>query len=402
MIKVPQRRDWAILVAAGRGTRMAAARPKQYLDLGGRPVLAWSLERLLATPWLAGVVVVLAADDADFERLPESRHPRLARATGGAERADSVRAGLARLRELGAVDDDRVYVHDAARPCVTAADLDALRAAAEGDDGALLAAPLADTIKRGDDAVEATVPRDGLWRALTPQCFPLAALRAALEAARDAGFNVTDEASAMEHAGHRPRLVPAAADNLKITLPTDLPLAEAVLRSQQRIPPMPSPPPAMRIGHGYDLHRLEAGEGVVVGGVRIACAWRVIAHSDGDVALHALCDALLGAAGLGDIGQHFPDTDPRYAGADSRQLLRSVVERVTAAGWRPVNADVSVIAQVPKLAPHITAMRQAIAADLGLDAGAVNVKATTHEGVDAVGEKRAIAAHAVCLLAAGG
>lgn len=153
-----------------------------------------------------------------------------------------------------------------------------------------------------------------------------------------------------------------------------------------------------RIGHGYDLHRLEAGEGVTLGGVFIACAYGVVAHSDGDAALHALCDAMLGAAALGDIGHFFPDHDPQYAGADSRVLLRAVVGHVAAAGWRPGNVDLTVIAQVPKLAPHIADMRARIAEDLGIDVGAVSVKATTHEGVDAIGEKRALAAHAVVLL----
>lgn len=402
------RRDWAVLVAAGRGARMGSDTPKQYLDLCGRPVLAWSLDALLAAPWLAGVVVVLAADDERFDAVDIARDPRVTRTIGGGERADSVRAGLDGLRALGAGDHDRVFVHDAARPCLRGEDLDALRAAADASDGALLAAPLADTLKRGDDHVETTVPRARLWRALTPQCFPLAALATALDRATAAGIAITDEASAMEQAGHRPRLVAGAPDNLKITLPSDLPLAAAVLHRQRRVHTMraesPHPPvaPPLRIGHGYDLHRLEVGDGLVIGGVRIACDWRVIAHSDGDVALHALCDALLGAAGLGDIGRHFPDTDPAFAGADSRELLRTVVARVAEAGWTPVNADISVIAQVPKLAPHIDTMRAAIAADLGLDAGAVNVKATTHEGVDAVGEKRAVAAHAVCLLGRGG
>jgi 2-C-methyl-D-erythritol 4-phosphate cytidylyltransferase/2-C-methyl-D-erythritol 2,4-cyclodiphosphate synthase len=392
-------RAWAVLVAAGRGSRMKAERPKQYLPLAGKPVLCWSLDLLLDTPWLDGVVVVLNESDQHFASLPQSRHPKLILANGGAERADSVLAGLAALRARGAIDTDRVYVHDAARPCLLRTDLDALREEAVTDDGALLAAPLSDTLKRGDsgldtgDRVQTTEPRERLWRALTPQCFALGLLGRALTEALAAGVAVTDESSAMEHAGYRPRLVSGAPDNLKITLPSDLLLAEAILRARRRPEDI-----CMRTGHGYDLHRLEAGHGLVVGGVHIDCEWRVIAHSDGDVAIHALCDALLGAAGLGDIGRHFPDTDPAWAGADSRGLLRTVVARLAEAGWAPLNVDVSVVAQVPKLAPHIERMRERLAADLGLETDAVNLKATTHEGVDAIGEKRAIAAHAVCLL----
>ena len=159
--------------------------------------------------------------------------------------------------------------------------------------------------------------------------------------------------------------------------------------------------PAFRVGQGFDVHRLEAGDGVVLGGVRIACEYRIVAHSDGDVLIHALCDALLGAAGLGDIGRWFPDTDARWKGADSRELLREVVRRLGTGGWRVVNADLTLIAQVPRVAPHVEAMRRALAADLGLEPDAVNVKATTSEGVGFVGRKEGIAAQAVVLLQQG-
>ncbi|MCH9828935.1 MAG: 2-C-methyl-D-erythritol 2,4-cyclodiphosphate synthase [Gammaproteobacteria bacterium] len=155
-----------------------------------------------------------------------------------------------------------------------------------------------------------------------------------------------------------------------------------------------------RIGQGFDLHRLQPGEGVTLGGVYIACDYAIVAHSDGDAAIHALCDALLGAAALGDIGHYFPDTDPEFAGADSRVLLREVVKTLAQAGFRPVNVDLTIVAQVPKLAPYIVTMRQRLCEDLGVDIGAVSVKATTHEGVDAIGEKRALSAHAVTLIAA--
>jgi 2-C-methyl-D-erythritol 2,4-cyclodiphosphate synthase len=172
-------------------------------------------------------------------------------------------------------------------------------------------------------------------------------------------------------------------------------------KAPKRLPPSPqptAPSPAFRVGIGFDVHRLEPGDGVVLGGVRIACPYRIVAHSDGDVLVHALCDALLGAAGLGDIGRLFPDSDPRYAGADSRGLLREVVARVKAAGWRPVNADLTLVAQAPKIAPHAPAMRARLAADLGIGVPELNVKATTSEGLGFVGRSEGIVAQAVSLL----
>jgi 2-C-methyl-D-erythritol 2,4-cyclodiphosphate synthase len=167
------------------------------------------------------------------------------------------------------------------------------------------------------------------------------------------------------------------------------------------VPHPPSPISAFRIGHGFDVHRLEPGEGVVLGGVRIACPYRLIAHSDGDVPIHALCDALLGAAGLGDIGRHFPDSDARYRNADSRGLLREVRRLLAAAGWQAVNADLTLIAEVPRIAPHVESMRQNLGADLGLEIDAVNVKATTSEGLGFVGRKEGVAAQAVVLIGRG-
>jgi 2-C-methyl-D-erythritol 4-phosphate cytidylyltransferase len=227
---------WAVVPAAGGGTRMRAARPKQYLPLLGRAILQHTLERLGHYPRLRGLVVGIAADDAYWPTLAAQVPNLLTTYIGGAERAQTVLNGL---RALGiyAAPDDWVLVHDAARPCVRHADIDALLAAVTGHaDGGLLALPLSDTMKRADHngCSEETVPRAGLWRALTPQVFRLAALSAALESAMQAGAEITDEASAMEYSGARPRLVHGHADNIKITVPEDLALAELFLREQER------------------------------------------------------------------------------------------------------------------------------------------------------------------------
>lgn len=390
-------RAWFVVPAAGASRRMGGSTPKQYLPLAGRTVIEHALAPLLATPALAGGVVAIAADDPHWHGLPAALRARVLTVTGGAERCRSVLNGLLALATTAA-DDDWVLVHDAARPCLTVTDLERLIAACADDEvGGLLAAPVADTLKRAADTdarVVETVARDGLWRALTPQLFRLGLLRRALESALAAGVAPTDEAEAVERLGLRPRLVEGSAQNLKITHPADLELAERLLQ-QRRIPDM-------RIGTGFDVHAFGPGDHVTLCGVRIPHGQGIVAHSDGDVPIHALCDALLGAAGLGDIGLHFPDTDPRWRGVDSRELLRQVVALLAERGLRPGNADVTVVAEAPRLAGHREAMRQNLAADLGLPAERVNVKATTTEGLGFVGRREGIAAQASALVVAAG
>lgn len=382
---------WVVVPAAGVGRRMGdASIPKQYLPLSGRTVLEWAVTPFLADPECAGVVLALAVGDARFAALALAGNPRVHCTVGGAERRDSVLAGLRHLAKMTA-DDPWVCVHDAARPCLAAADLRALRRAAEGNgaDGALLALRIADTVKRvdADGHVAGTVPREGLWRAQTPQMFRLRRLTAALEAVPSA----TDESAAIEATGGRPVPVPGSPDNLKITEAADLEVAARVHRSERVMT-------EQRVGFGIDVHAFGDGDHVWLGGVRIAHDRGVLAHSDGDVILHALCDALLGAAGLGDIGQHFPDSDPAFEGAASATFLRHVLGLLAGRGYRPVNVDVTLLCEAPRLAPHRDAIRAQLARQLALPEDAVNLKATTTEKLGYLGRREGIAAQVVALV----
>ena len=395
------RRVWAIVPAAGRGARFAASTadsvPKQYALLRGATVLEWSLRALLAEPRVHAVVVALARDDAHWPNVrPKLASPKLQTTIGGESRQDSVLNGLEFLAQQAAADD-WVLVHDAARPCLSAADLGALLdavgagAARPGSAaGAVLAAPIVDTVKRelGDHVT--TVDRQGLWRALTPQVFAFAQLHHALKEAALAGIAVTDEAQAVERMGLRPTLVQGSPFNVKITRLADLAVASNILKMTQEMP--------MRVGQGFDVHAFGEGDHVMLGGVRIAHPQGVVAHSDGDVVIHALCDAVLGALGEGDIGRHFPDSDPKYRGADSRVFLRQVAARMQAAGLRLVNADVTVLAEAPRIAAHRAAMAANLAADLGVPAQLINVKATTTERLGFIGRGEGLAALASVLL----
>jgi 2-C-methyl-D-erythritol 4-phosphate cytidylyltransferase/2-C-methyl-D-erythritol 2,4-cyclodiphosphate synthase len=397
------RRVWAIVPAAGRGARFDSTQvntPKQYASLAGSTVIQWSLAALLNEPRVRGIVVALAPDDAHWPRIAAAiAGSKIQTTIGGASRQESVVSGLNALVGQAAADD-WVLVHDAARPCLTSMDLAALIDAVESGDaesadgalnGALLASPIVDTIKRerGGIAVD-TVDRDGLWRALTPQIFGFAQLKQALDEAVRSGTAVTDEAQAMERLGLPARLVRGSPFNIKVTRAEDLLMAEAILKGTEKSP--------MRIGQGFDVHAFGEGNHVVLGGVRIEYPKGVLAHSDGDVVIHALCDAVLGALGLGDIGQHFPDSDPSLRGADSRVFLREVTARMHAAGLTLVNADVTVLAEAPRIAKHRSAMAENLAADLGVAAGRINIKATTTERLGFIGRGEGLAASAAVLL----
>jgi 2-C-methyl-D-erythritol 4-phosphate cytidylyltransferase/2-C-methyl-D-erythritol 2,4-cyclodiphosphate synthase len=393
------RRLWAIVPAAGRGERFSSsstALPKQYTPLLGRSVLEWSLRVLLAEPRIHAIVVVLGVGDGHWANLSATLNsPKLLTTVGGAHRQDSVINGLNYLASRAA-DDDWILVHDAARPCLSGADLAAL-AEAVGPEasaqvaGAVLAAPIVDTVKRERDGGVETIDREGLWRALTPQIFAFAPLRRALADAARGGVAVTDEAQAMERIGVRPVLVRGSPFNIKVTRAEDLGVAANILKMGESS--------EMRVGQGMDVHAFGNGDHVMLGGVRIAHSRGVVAHSDGDVVIHALCDALLGAMGEGDIGQHFPDSDPRYRGADSRVFLRVVAERMRAAGLHLVNADITVLAEAPRVAAHRGAMAANLAADLGAAAAAINIKATTTERLGFIGRQEGLAALASVLLA---
>ena len=390
------RRLWAIVPAAGRGERFASSQPhslpKQYTPLLGATVLEWSLRALLAEPRIHAIVVVLAAGDGHWPQVAAKLNsPKLMTAIGGAQRQDSVMNGLDFLSSRAAADD-WVLVHDAARPCLNSSDIGALADALEADvAGAVLAAPIVDTVRRVLPGGVETVDRTGLWRALTPQVFAFAPLRRALQDAARAGAAVTDEAQAMERIGIRAVLVSGSPFNIKLTRAEDLGVAAGILKMGESS--------RMRVGQGMDVHAFGEGDHVVLGGVRIAHSQGVVAHSDGDVVIHALCDALLGAMGDGDIGQHFPDTDARYRGADSRVFLRVVAERMKAAGLHLVNADITVLAEAPRVAAHRSAMAANLAHDLGAPVQLINIKATTTERLGFIGRKEGLAAMASVLLA---
>ena len=390
-----ERRLWAIVPAAGRGERFASSQPnalpKQYTPLLRSTVLEWSLRALLAEPRIHAIVVVLAAGDAHWPQVAARLNsPKLFTAVGGAQRQDSVMSGLDYLASRAAADD-WVLVHDAARPCLSRQDIRALADALASDvPGAVLAAPIVDTVRRVLPGGVETVDRAGLWRALTPQVFAFAPLRRALEDAARAGVAVTDEAQAMERIGVRAELVSGSPFNIKLTRAEDLQVAADILKMGESSD--------MRVGQGMDVHAFGEGDHVVLGGVRIAHSQGVVAHSDGDVVIHALCDALLGAMGDGDIGQHFPDTDPRYRGADSRVFLRVVAERMSAAGLHLVNADITVLAEAPRVAAHRGTMAANLGQDLDVPAHLINIKATTTERLGFIGRKEGLAAMASVLL----
>jgi 2-C-methyl-D-erythritol 4-phosphate cytidylyltransferase/2-C-methyl-D-erythritol 2,4-cyclodiphosphate synthase len=418
----------AIIAAGGRGHRLGGAIPKQLLAIGGRPVLERSVSAFLAHRSVDEIIVALPADLAAAPPRylrPGAKPLRLV--VGGGRRQDSVANAFREVAEHA----DVVVIHDAARPFVNADLIDRTVAAAAESGAAIAAIQARDTVKRGqlvlrqaqderkeqlvrphahgerkeplilslskDEPahwlVKETLARESIFLAQTPQAFRRHVLAAALAL----NVETTDEASLAELAGYRVRLVEGEASNIKITTREDVQLAEAIAATRDGRASTHGG--LLRIGTGYDLHRLVDGRPLVVGGVPIPAERGALGHSDADVVCHAITDAVLGAASLGDIGLHFPDTDLRWKDASSLDLLARAAALVAAAGFTIANVDVTVVLERPKLRPHIDAMRQAIAGGLGADASCVSIKAKTNEGVDAVGRGEAIAAHAVVLLA---
>jgi 2-C-methyl-D-erythritol 4-phosphate cytidylyltransferase/2-C-methyl-D-erythritol 2,4-cyclodiphosphate synthase len=369
----------AIIVAAGRGARAGGA--KQWRDLAGKPLARWSLEALLAAGATRAVVVVTPGDRAAAEMAFAGLDGWIA-VDGGPERFDSVKAGLA---ALDADPPAAVLIHDAARPFLEASVILALVSALESADGAIPVLPAVDTLKRaGQDGAIVTADRSGLMRAQTPQAFRFAALSKAI-AAWPAEETPTDDAQVMERAGGKVATTPGDPRLFKLTYPEDFAMAEALAAVPRRT----------RIGQGFDVHAFAPGDHVWLCGVRVEHGRSLAGHSDADVGLHALTDALLGALGQGDIGDHFPPTDPQWEGADSAVFLTHAAGLVAARGGRIVNVDVTLICEAPKVKPHREAMRARIAELLGLPMDVVSVKATTTEGLGFAGRREGIAAQAV-------
>ena len=379
----------AIIAAGGQGSRFGADRPKQLLAIGGRPILQHAFDALVGSPLITDVVVAVPADIAvdppAYLRTPAK--PTVV-VEGGSRRQDSVARAFARIPTTA----DVVLIHDAARPFVSR-DLVARTVEAAIAHGAAIAALQAtDTVKRGNAGrvIVGTLSRDEVFLAQTPQAFRIGILRDALALAR-ANADATDEAMLAEQAGHHVHLVEGDPRNLKITTPADLEIARQLMA-------VPGTTAGLRIGNGYDLHRLVTGRPLVLGGVTIPFERGLQGHSDADAVCHAVTDAILGAAAAGDIGRHFPDTDSAWKDANSIALLASAVGIVRTMGYGVANVDVVVIAQQPRLLHHVDAMRDNLARAIGIPVQHVSVKGKTNEGVDATGAGDAIAVHAVVLV----
>jgi 2-C-methyl-D-erythritol 4-phosphate cytidylyltransferase/2-C-methyl-D-erythritol 2,4-cyclodiphosphate synthase len=379
----------AIIAAGGSGRRLGASVPKQLLEIGGVSVLSRSVAAFDRHPAVADIIVALPADLVDQgPRLVGDTTRPVRVVAGGTSRQESVAAAF----DAVPADADVVLVHDAARPFVTDAIISRVIEAASTHGAAIAAVQAVDTVKRveGDAVIAETIPRESVFLAQTPQAFRRNVLQDAVRLGRT-GVEGTDEAGLAERAGHPVRVVAGDAGNMKITTADDLDTA----RARNGAPP---PRPATRAGIGYDLHRLVEGRPLLLGGVTIPSPIGALGHSDADAACHAATDAILGAACLGDIGRHFPDSDLRWKGASSIALLEQAVRLVRDAGYQVENLDVVIILERPRIAPYVERIRQGLADAVGIDVGAVAVKGKSNEGVDAVGRGEAIAAHAVALI----
>jgi 2-C-methyl-D-erythritol 4-phosphate cytidylyltransferase/2-C-methyl-D-erythritol 2,4-cyclodiphosphate synthase len=376
----------ALLTAAGHGARFGSTTPKQYLPLLGRPVIRHAAEALLEGGAVSLIQPVVAAGEEARVAGMLAGLPALPPIPGGATRQASVRAGLEALAARDRAPDI-VLVHDAARPVVPAGTLGRLLAALATAPGAIPAQPVADTLKRAgpDGRIAETVPRAGLFRAQTPQAFRFAPL---LAAHRAATAEATDDAQLLELAGAAVALVEGSETNVKITFPEDLDRVEALLMARM-IP---------RVGTGFDVHRIEAGRPMVLCGVTVPCEFGLEGHSDADVGIHALCDAIYGALAEGDIGRWFPPSEMKWKGADSAVFLRHAAERIAARGGVLANADVTLLCERPRIGPHRDAMQARLAELLGVEPGRIGVKATTTERLGFTGRMEGIAAQAAVMV----
>ena len=364
----------ALIVAAGRGTRAGGDTPKQWRDLAGQSVLSRTVAAFARHPAITQIVLVLHPDD-----LHRWTDPGVTIVTGGATRQDSVRAGLAEITA------DRVLIHDAARPLVSTALIDRVCAALDDNLGAAPAVPVTDALWRGADHVTGVQDRDGLFRAQTPQGFHTEAIRAAHATH---SLPAADDVAVARAAGLDVAIVAGDEDNLKITHADDFARAERLLGGRMDI----------RLGNGYDVHRFGPGDHVMLCGVAVPHGRGLQGHSDADVGMHAVTDAIYGALAQGDIGVHFPPSDPQWKGAQSHIFLRHAVGLAADMGYAISNVDCTLVCEYPKVGPHQAAMRAAMAAIMGLAADRISVKATTSERLGFTGREEGIAAIATATL----
>jgi 2-C-methyl-D-erythritol 4-phosphate cytidylyltransferase/2-C-methyl-D-erythritol 2,4-cyclodiphosphate synthase len=375
----------ALVVAAGQGSRFGGSLPKQYLPLGGAHVLRHAVSAFVDHPRVGEVIVAIRPEDAALFKRSVAGLRVASPVFGGATRQESVRFGL---EALAAYRPDRVLIHDGARPFPDRELLDRVIDALDRATAAIPCLPLRDTIKRASDGtIRETIDRSALWRAQTPQGFHFEAILAAHRAA--IGCEMTDDSAIAEAAGLAPLVVAGSEDNLKITTPQDLAAAERLIAARQG---------DVRVGQGFDVHPFMPGDHLWICGVRVPHAMGLAGHSDADVGLHALTDAILGAIGAGDIGMHFPPSDPQWRGAASHRFLSHAAALVRAQGGIVAAVDVTIICERPKIGPHRTAMVERVAAILGIAPGRVSVKATTTEKLGFTGRAEGIAAQAVATI----
>ena len=373
---------YALLVAAGRGVRFGGALPKQYLALGDGTVLRHAISAFARQPRVAGVIVVIRPEDRELFEAAAAGFSVLPPVAGGAARQDSVRLGL---EELAAYRPTHVLIHDGARPFPDAALIDRVIDALDRGPAVIPALPMRDTIKRVEHGrIRATVDRAALWRAQTPQGFHFDMIRAAHRAV--CGQELTDDAAIAEAAGIAPLIVEGSEDNLKVTTPADLAAAERLLAGRLG---------DVRVGQGFDVHPFGPGAHVWICGIQVPYRAGLVGHSDADVGLHALTDAVLGAIAAGDIGQHFPPSEPRWRGASSDRFLAYAAGLVRDKGGLIAAADLTIICEHPRIGPYRAAMIDRVAAILGLAPDRVSVKATTTEKLGFTGRGEGIAAQAV-------
>ena len=370
----------ALIVAAGRGTRAGGDLPKQWQVVAGRPVAAWTLAAFARHPRIDHVLMVVHPDDRAL--APDG----VETVAGGATRAASVRAGLEALAGRGI---DKVLIHDVARACVDAGVIDAVLGALDTSEGAAPGLAVTDALWRGADHVTGTESRDGLYRAQTPQGFRFDAI---LAAHRAHPGDAADDVAVARAAGIGVMITRGSEDNIKITQPGDFARAAAILEGRQMTAP------DIRLGNGYDVHRFGPGDHVMLCGLRVPHDRALQGHSDADVGMHAITDAIYGALAMGDIGRHFPPGDPQWKGAESHIFLRHAVELARDRGFAVSNIDCTLICERPKIGPHADAMQQALADITGIEAGRISVKATTSERLGFTGREEGIAAIATATL----